>query len=120
MLLNGVSWFELYVRKSLSQFSQSWFLFQISHSAHYGDTWQAKLPSNFGTEWIETCTDDDVTCKDDSKAVADCSIIKSATGIFKVGIIIYILLLIVHIGIIVRFIYCLCLIIDNYLIMILY
>ncbi len=106
MLLNCVSCFALYLSENLyHNLARVGFFFQISHSTHYGDTWQAKLPSNFGTEWIETCTEKDVTCKDDSKAVADCSIINSATGIFKVGIIIYSLLLIVCIGILFILIY---------------
>ncbi len=60
-----------------------WFPFQISPSAYYGDTWQADIPN---TECVEPCSKNDVTCPDDSRAVADCAVIKSATGIFTVGI----------------------------------
>ncbi len=59
------------------------FLFQINPSAYYGDTWQADIPN---TECVETCSENDITCPDDSQAVADCTVIKNVTGIFKVRI----------------------------------
>ncbi len=61
---------------------EPYFLFQISPSAHYGDSWHADIPQ---TECVETCAETDATCTDDSKAVADCAVIKNATGIFQVG-----------------------------------
>ncbi len=61
------------------------FLFQISQSAHYANTWQTTLPGTKCTECIETCTENNITCPNDSQAVADCSILTNTTGMFQVG-----------------------------------